>query len=132
MPISVMVAMIKEMLQEAAIMDNPEILFIQLLRFSTDERGSTKNNADVMIQDVIYINDHPYQIKSAICHIGLHMGAGHYIAFININGEWFNCNDDIVQRCTQTDINGREVYILCYHKLPNPLLQLTSNMEIQP
>ena len=98
---------------ERTIMDSPEILFIQLLRFSND---STKLNADVTVQDVIYINDYPYQFKSAICHIGLNLGVGHYIAFININGEWFNCNDNVVTNCKYTDVNGKEVYILCYEK----------------
>ena len=101
---------------ERTIMDSPEILFIQLLRFSND---STKLNADVTVQDVIYINDYPYQLKSAICHIGLNLGVGHYIAFTNINGEWFNCNDNVVTNCKYTDVNGKEVYILSYEKIIN-------------
>ena len=98
---------------ERTIMDCAQILFIQLLRFSGD---STKLNADVTVQDVIYINDHPYQLKSAICHIGDNLCAGHYIAFTNINGEWYNCNDNVVTNCKYTDVNGKEVYILCYEK----------------
>ena len=62
-------------------MTPPQILFIQLLRFSSD---FTQLNADVTVQDVIYINDQPYQLKSAICHIGLNLSGGHNIAFTNI------------------------------------------------
>ena len=101
---------------ECTILDDPQILFIQLLNFSSD---STKVNAAVTVQDIIYINDHRYQLKSAICHIGLNLGEGHYIAYTNIYGEWFNCNDNIVTNFKYTDINGKEVYILCYEKITN-------------
>ena len=81
-----------------------------------------KLDVDVTVQDVIYINDNLYQLKSAICHIGVNLGVGHYIAFTNINGEWFKCDDNVLTNCKYTDVNGKEVYILCYEKFQNRIM----------
>ena len=99
------------------VMDNPRILFIQLLRYSTNEAGvPRKDNRNVIVQEEININNHPYKLKAAICHLGENLNGGHYIAFVNLNGIWYKCNDNTVTISAVFEIEKSEVYILSYEK----------------
>ena len=99
-------------------MDNPKILFIHLLRFTTNEQGVvTKDNRRVIVNSgTILINNLAYTLKAAICHSGEYLNGGHYIAYVNSNDAWYKCNDNEVSMSKVEDINESEIYILSYEK----------------
>ena len=104
--------------KDIKMLDNPEVLFIHLLRYSTTKEGvTTKDNRRVIIKSgTILINNDAYTLKAAICHSGEYLHIGHYTAYVNYNDAWYKCNDKNIFMSKVEDIKESEVYILSYEK----------------
>ena len=57
----------------------------------------------------------PYNLVSAVCHIG-GVGGGHYVTYgqNDVNRQWYLFDDDIVRRVTQEQVRSLQSYMLIY------------------
>ena len=58
-----------------------------------------------------------YNITGVITHKGPNIGEGHYIAYVNVAGSWFQCNDSYVQEVSWETVKTMRVYLLFYLRL---------------
>ncbi|KAL0222856.1 hypothetical protein P9112_002246 [Eukaryota sp. TZLM1-RC] len=75
----------------------PEILVIQLNRFTVTSNGSVvKNFTKVDIPQQVNLNRQSYCLSSLICHRGNELHTGHYLSYLRREGFWFMADDDCV------------------------------------
>lgn len=57
-----------------------------------------------------------YAIKSFIVHLGRGMAGGHYIAYVQREGSWWCCNDQILTQVTLQQVQQAlpQAYFICY------------------
>jgi ubiquitin carboxyl-terminal hydrolase 22/27/51 len=91
----------------------PEVLTIDIKRVRQAASGAIEKNTDRCIFPE-YIDMHKYmqnsgagscmyRLTSIVAHHG-NINGGHYISFVNRNGQWFKCNDSQVEKVSWSDI----------------------------
>src|SRR6476660_7928925 len=58
-------------------------------------------------------SDHIYFLYAVIVHRGT-SGSGHYIAYVNNRGRWFDMNDRKVTAVTENQVLDQNAYMLFY------------------
>ena len=95
----------------------PDLLLINLQRFKTGKSKRVildKNCTDVMPSDFLNLGGTVYSLNAVITHFGKEPHKGHYIATLHRNGNWIDCNDDVVRPANGTPRKG---YLFFYDKL---------------
>jgi len=92
----------------------PKYLIIHLKRFGFN-RFSKKNNSEVIMDQKIKINNHDFELRSIVFHMG-NTGGGHYISLVNKDSKWFMFNDSNVSEITNIDNYINKGYIYLYAK----------------
>lgn len=99
----------------------PEILTLHMIRWTNTLK---KNDAPVSFPDNGIIDLSPYasekakyKVKSYVVHQGATTNSGHYIAYVEIDGKYFLCNDmnsDPYQEVSRDDFLGlvKDAYIV--------------------
>lgn len=117
----------------------PSILVCHLKRFALDEYGRLiRVNKQIQFAERLQIGAYmskvnkskppPYELVALLVHQGTSCDSGHYIAFCKHAGEWFQCNDSIVERVDIKTVLAQQAYILVYevaemrenHGYPSP------------
>lgn len=117
----------------------PSILVCHLKRFALDEYGRLiRVNKQIHFAERLQIGSYmskvnkskppPYELVALLVHQGNSCDSGHYIAFCKHAGEWFQCNDSIVERVDIKTVLAQQAYILVYevaemrenHGYPSP------------
>ncbi|XP_072129438.1 ubiquitin carboxyl-terminal hydrolase 33 isoform X1 [Mobula birostris] len=106
----------------------PEILCIHLKRFRHELMFSTKINNHVSFPlegldlQPFLAKDSPsqittYELLSVICHHGT-ASCGHYTAFClnELNGRWYEFDDQTVSEVSESTVQNAEAYVLFYRK----------------
>lgn len=112
----------------------PEILTIHLKRFDNSGRKINKSVAfsqtldfsDVISRDSSVAQQGPttYSLYAMITHYGPFMGAGHYVAFSKLDGQWYLFDDKSVYGINESIVMKQNAYILFYKKnTPQPTAQ---------
>lgn len=104
----------------------PEILTIHLKRFDNSGRKINKSVAfsqtldfsDVISRDSPVAQQGPttYSLYAMITHYGPFMGAGHYVAFAKLDGQWYLFDDKSVYGINESIVMKQNAYILFYKK----------------
>jgi ubiquitin carboxyl-terminal hydrolase 4/11/15 len=116
--------------KESEIWSVPEILIIQLKRFSRGEFGQSKIDATVDFPDVLdmapYVvgSGSPGSIRYDLYAVSEHSGGlsgGHYTAHAlvrsgNEKGEWYHFNDSSVTKASRQSAHSSLAYILFYKR----------------
>jgi hypothetical protein len=107
----------------------PPILIFNLARFKYDETLHVfkKNNDRVTFNfenesfTSLYGNDQPalYNLVGVVCHIGDSLLAGHYIAYVIENGNWYYYSDQVRKKADIEDLSlidyiYEKAYLLFY------------------
>ena len=58
-----------------------------------------------------------YWLTGVICHTGLTMASGHYIAYVLIDGDWYEANDRRMTQVSWQTVRRLQVYMLFYESL---------------
>lgn len=98
----------------------PQILFIQLKRFTYSEGFPLKLSNEISYPLTLEVQGTSYGLKSVIHHNGTSLINGHYTATIlGSDGKWYETNDTEVKETTfdtMKDNRERQAYILLYEK----------------
>jgi hypothetical protein len=113
----------------------PPVLFIHLKRYSFDRaKGLVKKETTVEFSDTLEIGEEMYAAQGeqmyaaqgpgpvyALRAVVTHMGednAGHFVAYVSVEGEWWACSDLDTWRVNVSEVLAAEAYLLFYEKLP--------------
>ncbi|KAI8484496.1 Ubiquitin carboxyl-terminal hydrolase 3 [Branchiostoma belcheri] len=102
---------------EREITSTGHLLVLSLARF--DHTTRTKDHRAVQLEESLLITEQlRYQLKGIVCHHGYDFRSGHYTAWVNHHGQWFECSDETV---VQHDIHdnpelARSCVIFFYNK----------------
>ena len=67
-----------------------------------------------------------YTLYGVICHAGGGPNSGHYYAHVKAaNENWYEMNDESVERVSHAPLNMKSAYILFYVQLPGQALETT-------
>lgn len=104
----------------------PEILTIHLKRFDNSGRkinksvafSQTLNFSDVISRDspAAQQGATTYSLYAMIAHYGPFIGAGHYVAFAKLDGQWYLFDDKDVHGINESIVMKQNAYILFYKK----------------
>jgi hypothetical protein len=112
----------------------PEVLIMAILRFRLVKKRYKKDMRQLWIPREINVpdleGDAPtdttrYRLNSVILHRGREKGSGHYIAFVNHCGQWYEVDDQRVRPIKWDDVNDHDrleeraltPYLLCWEKV---------------
>lgn len=117
----------------------PSILVCHLKRFAMDEYGRLERvHKHVQFPERLQIDSYmskvnksrppAYDLVSLLVHQGSTCDSGHYIAFCKHAGEWYQCNDSVVEKVSFQTVLRQQAYILVYevaemrekHGYPSP------------
>lgn len=104
---------------------SPSILVCHLKRFAFDpSSGLTRLSKKVKFPQHLDISDYmsnlnqarppAYELVAVLVHQGQSCEAGHYVAFVKSEGEWFLCNDREVHQVSVEKVMNQQAYILMY------------------
>ena len=101
----------------------PDVLFLQLRRFTVSSCGIVKDRSRVQPSNLLTIpvldsvsgntDNVTFRVLSTIHHSGDFEG-GHYFSCINSEGQWYQCNDSLVTPMLQRNIPQDTLYVLVY------------------
>jgi Ubiquitin carboxyl-terminal hydrolase len=117
----------------------PTILVTHLKRFAIDEYGRfIRLGKKVKFPLQLEIGDYmsrvnkarppPYDLVAVLVHQGTSCEYGHYVAYVKQCGEWYKCNDSVVEVVDVKKVLDQQAYILIYevaemrekHGYPSP------------
>jgi ubiquitin C-terminal hydrolase len=117
----------------------PSILVCHLKRFALDPYGrlvrvhkhvpfSERLEIGEFMSSVNKSRPPPYDLVSLLVHQGSSCDSGHYIAFTKHAGEWYQCNDSVVEKVDVKTVLAQQAYLLLYevadmrenHGYPSP------------
>ena len=55
-----------------------------------------------------------YRLTGMIRHTGYSIAAGHYIAYVLIDGDWYEANDECVRLVSWPTVRSLQAYMLFY------------------
>ena len=141
----------------------PRVLIIHLKRYNQEERYQSKLSHRVDFDEVLDLEPYlgrerareenvtTYDLSSVLIHLGNHVGAGHYYAYVADPGKfsryskrsWHVMNDDAVTPTTWERVKDSEAYLLFYvrsdcrpkgliNDCPRPFLVKTDFNRQQP
>ena len=104
------------------IINAPQVLVLHLSRFNA---GFDKIDAFVQFStDFVtnYITDEngqqvTYRLTGLILHTGFSIEEGHYLAYLLIDGNWYEANDKYMTEVSWQKVRQLNVYILFYQRL---------------
>jgi Ubiquitin carboxyl-terminal hydrolase len=117
----------------------PTILVTHLKRFAIDEYGrfirlAKKIKFPIQLEIGDYMSrvnkarPPPYDLVAVLVHQGTSCEYGHYVAFVKQCGDWYKCNDSVVEIVDVKTVLNQQAYILIYevaemrekHGFPSP------------
>ena len=57
-----------------------------------------------------------YRLTGMIRHTGVSIEAGHYIAYVLIDGDWYEANDESMRQVSWPTVRSLQAYILLYQR----------------
>lgn len=117
----------------------PSIFVCHLKRFALDSYGRpARIHKHVHFPERLHIGSYmskvnqsrppPYDLVALLVHQGRTCDSGHYVAYCKHAGEWFQCNDSLVEKVSVQKVLEQQAYILLYevadmrsnHGYPSP------------
>ena len=103
------------------IIEAPQLLVLHLSRFSGEILKIhtlvefTTELCTVCIRDG---NGQPitYRLTGMIRHTGASIEAGHYIAYVLIDGDWYEANDESMRQVSWPTVRSLQAYMLLYQR----------------
>ena len=104
------------------IINSPQLLLLHLCRFT-----SAIEKIDTFVEfptefTIEYIRDvngqqMSYRLTGMIRHTGSSIESGHYIAYVLIDGSWYEANDAQMTEVSWQTIRKLQVYVLFYERV---------------
>ena len=58
-----------------------------------------------------------YRLTGVVCHIGMSIANGHYIAYVLAEEKWLKADDTTIREVRYETVKGKEVYLLFYVRI---------------
>ena len=58
-----------------------------------------------------------YRLTGMIRHTGSSIGSGHYIAYVLVDGRWYEANDELMTEVSWQTVRTLQVYMLFYERM---------------
>ena len=55
-----------------------------------------------------------YSLFAVAVHIGSSISGGHYVSFVKRNDNWYFCNDEAINSCSESKAINKDAYLLFY------------------
>ena len=103
------------------ILSTPKILLLQLKRF----QGLQKIEEVVRFPSKLRLNFASmgngeyqlYRLTGVVCHRGLSIAHGHYIAYVLAEEKWLKADDTTIREVRYETVKRQEVYLLFYVRI---------------
>ena len=100
------------------ILSTPKVLLLQLKRF----QGLQKIEDFVRFPSKLRLNfasvgngeQQLYRLTGVVCHIGMSIANGHYIAYVLAEEKWLKADDTTIREVRYETVKREEVYLLFY------------------
>lgn len=104
----------RRMKKKFGIEKSPRVLVIHLKRFG-DSVGYSRNKItkNISFPHQFRLENNSYSLK-AVCNHSGGVGGGHYIAYGNTDEGWFEYNDSIVSKISESQVQSANAYLLFY------------------
>ena len=104
--------------EELSVLEMPDILVLQLMRFSWVDNKLNKIRTIVDFPLVgLTFQGYNFNLSAVVNHVGS-PSSGHYTAFVKLNSQWFKCNDRVTSPIDSGEIVSNDAYVLIYEKSP--------------
>lgn len=129
----------------------PSILVLHLKRFAFDPLGGlsrlgkkvafpTHLEIGQYMSDWNQARPPAYELVAVLVHQGQYCEAGHYVAFVKSEGQWFCCNDQEVTLVPMEKVMRQQAYILMYevaemrekHGFSSPSATAATDRNLKP
>ena len=103
----------------------PQVMIVKLQRYEKNRfnRIIKKNCMDVEPSIILPLLESEYMLNAVVTHYGETTKKGHYITTLYRNGQWIDCNDEVV---TPTNNVPNMGYLFFYDRVNNQPLTLPS------
>ena len=101
------------------IIEAPQVLVLHLSRF-TGVLGKIHTFVEFTAKlTIAYIRDDngqpiKYRLTGMIRHTGESIASGHYIAYLRINGNWYEANDSVMKQVSWQEVRSLQAYMMFY------------------
>jgi uncharacterized UBP type Zn finger protein len=99
----------------------PERVILQINRFLMTRQSERKLTTAVTMPETFTINERTYRLHSFIEHRGNTMHNGHYVAYVNKEGMWYEANDAMITKKMHLPDEASTGYLYFYHLVSNAL-----------
>lgn len=111
----------------------PPVLFISLKRFTNDGH-KIRRRIEFPLKNLVlekicerYSDKFTQYNLIGVCNHSGHLSSGHYTAYCkNINGKWYNFNDESYEEMDEGSVVSNEAYILVYESKNIPITTIIS------
>ena len=103
----------------------PEVLIVKLQRYQKNQfnRIISKNCTDIDPSVILQLDQTDYMLNAVVTHYGRHTNEGHYITTLYQDGQWIDCNDEVVRPTNDVPEMG---YLFFYDRVNQTPLALQS------
>ena len=57
-----------------------------------------------------------YRLTGMIRHTGDSIASGHYIAYLHIDGNWYEANDSVMKKVSWQTVRSLQAYMMLYQR----------------
>ena len=113
----------KQVSVPSRISQSPEYLFIELRRYRVAAGNQIKSKQVVILDDILTIPSGEDFVLTAVAnHSGETIRSGHYVAFVQFDGQWSMVSDNREYPSVRELVTGPENVLLFYSKIQNGFL----------
>lgn len=113
----------KQVRVTSRISQSPEYLFIELRRYRVAAGNQIKSKQVVILDDILTIPSGEDFVLTAVAnHSGETIRSGHYVAFVQFDGQWSMVSDNREYPSVRELVTGPENVLLFYSKIQNGFL----------
>ena len=96
----------------------PDVLIVKLQRYQKNRfnRIINKNCMDIQPSIILTLLDTDYMLNAVVTHYGRTTHEGHYITTLYRDGQWIDCNDEVVRPTNNVPEMG---YLFFYDRVKN-------------
>ena len=105
-------------INSTTIYDHPRVLIVLVDRYAVSSLYARpiRDSRKVVVDNILDMHGQRYELGGIIIHLGTSVNSGHYISCVVIHGEWYICNDSMIQKVKSLPEKSGDAYLLFFIK----------------